>query len=109
MMLVVAFDSLLHGSPGEVLDFRSTVARAGGCAAAWSVVTVCGSPCVLENGAKEGDTGFGVAVFPEEYLDDLSILIEGTIDVSPAPGHFDISFLHGERGPTPRRCAFAAS
>lgn len=53
------------------------------------------SPRNLESGAKEHRSGCGIAMFSEQYFHDLSVLVEGAIDVAPAPRYFHIRFIHG--------------
>ena len=94
-MLVVALDALLHGFSREVLDFGEYLGqcrrKCGGVVRGhglWS------HSCVLESGTKESRRGFGVSALSKQDLDDLPLFIEGALDVSPAPRHFLIRFVH---------------
>src|SRR5205085_9494421 len=93
-VLVVPLDSRLLGLSREVLDLREYWGQRG-----WVRRGFVGghrvrrSPRVLESGAKESSRCFGITVFPEEHFDDLPVLIEGAVDRTPAPRHFDLRFV----------------
>jgi hypothetical protein len=90
-MLVVPLDSLLHGFPREMFNLWEHFGQSGRVSG--SLVgghRVRRHPRALESGTKESGGGFGVAVLAKQHLDDLSVLIDGAVDVAPAPRHFDI-------------------
>jgi hypothetical protein len=91
---MIAFDSLLLGFPRDVLHFwehGSQGRRVGGRFVGGDRVR--GHLGVLESGAKESRSGFGVAVLAKQHLDDLSGFIDGPVHVPPVPGHFDIRLI----------------
>lgn len=109
-MLVVPLDPLLLRFSCDVFDLREDGDQrgriGGGFVGGHEVWRHSG---VVQSGAEESRRHFGIALFPEEYLDDLSRFIDGSIHMSPASSHFHVRFIHGPTRPTRCRCTFAAS
>ena len=93
-MLMIPLDSLLLHFSCDVFDLREH-----GGQSRWVGGGLVGGhrlrshPRVLESRAQESYSGFGVTMFLEQHLDDLTILIDRTVDITPAPRHFDIRFV----------------
>jgi hypothetical protein len=93
-MLVVSFDVLLHGFSREVLALREDFGQSGRVRRRFvGGDRVRRHPGVLESGAEESRCRFGVAVLPEQHFNDLPVLIDGPVDITPAPGDFDVGLI----------------
>jgi hypothetical protein len=84
-MLMVPLDSLLHGFPRDVLDVRKHSGESGRVGRGFvGGHRVRRHPGVLESGAKERGRGCRVALLLKQHLDDLSVFINGPVDIPPS-------------------------
>ena len=93
-VLVVSLDALLLGFSRDMLDLREDSSQRGRVGSRFvGGDRVRSHPRVLQSGAKERRSSFGITVLLEQDFDDLSVLVDGTVDVTPAPGDLDVRLI----------------
>lgn len=75
----------------SALSGRSVITRIK----AWdrSVVTSAGWPWTGDHRGEEGCCGSHVALLRQEHIDDLSLLVNGSVDVSPGSVHLYVGLV----------------